>query len=280
MPLSARSVITAGTRGLRHWEDLRVSVREAVKRLIVGGRLEAPVKRLHYSLTRSRNSLYDAQAIAVMERVLRTDSIAADIGAFEGGFLRHMIRLAPGARHYAFEPLPARFERLRVTFPKQRVLPFALGKAPGSATFYEVLGSPALSGLRPRADAADAHAVRQIQVQVETLDRVIDPADRLAFIKIDVEGGELDVLRGGVETFRRSRPAIVFECGIGGLDLYGEGPGDVYDFVVNSMGLHVSLLAAWLRRDLPLSRGEFIQAYERRGEFYFIAHPSATKPRA
>lgn len=248
-------------------------LRQFAKRLVVGGPLEAPVKRLHYSLTRSRNSLYDAQAIAVMERVLRPASIAVDIGAFEGGFLKHMIRLAPHGRHYAFEPLPERFERLREAFPRQRVFPFALGAAPGTAFFYEVLRFPALSGLRPRSDATDPRKVSQIEVVVETLDRIIEPSDRLDFVKIDVEGGELDVLRGGIETLRRSQPVIVFECGVGGLDLYGHRPGQVYEVLTVSVGLRVSLLGSWLRHGPCLSQDEFVEAFERGGEFYFIAHP-------
>lgn len=118
--------------------------------------------------------------------------------------------------------------------------------------------------------------MRQIQVQVETLDRVVDPADRLAFIKIDVEGGELDVFRGGIETLRRSRPIIVFECGIGGLNLYAERPDDVYEVLVSVIGLRISLLGAWLSGSAELSRDEFVQKYERREEFYFIAHPSVS----
>lgn len=46
-------------------------------------------------------------------------------------------------------------------------------------------------------------------VRIETLD---EQDARPAFVKIDVQGGELAVLRGGVETIRRSRPVILLEA--------------------------------------------------------------------
>jgi FkbM family methyltransferase len=244
-----------------------------VKRLVVGTRLEGPVKRAHFAMTGSKNSLYDAMTIAVMRRVLRRDSNAIDVGAFEGGMLSHMFRFAPEGHHMAFEPLPEHYERLHEAFPRAQVHPYALGELNGEITFHHVLRYPALSGARRRIDLEPSVKVREERVTMETLDRMVPEEFPVAFVKIDVEGGELGVLRGGIRTLRRTRPVVVFECGLGGADTYETGPEEVFDFVSGAIGLRLSLLDAWLAGRAALSRDAFIAQFVRSINFLFIAHP-------
>jgi FkbM family methyltransferase len=241
---------------------------------LAGSRWEEPVKRAYYGLTRDKSKLYDSQTIAVMRRVLRRDSNAVDAGAFEGGMLRHMLRLAPRGRHLAFEPLPDRYEALVRRFPAAQVHPYALDAEPGTATFFCALRHPALSGLRPRRERLGSEPVREVRVVKETLDRVVPPDLPIAFMKVDVEGAELGLLRGGIRTLRRTRPVIVFEFGIGGADHFGAGPGDLFDLLAVEIGLEISLLGDWLAGRGSLSRPAFIAQYEERLNYYFVAHPA------
>ncbi len=252
---------------------LSAAMRRWIKRAIVGTRWEGAVKSAHSALTGSKSSLYDAQTIAIMRRVLRPDSTAIDIGAFEGSMLRHMFRFAPRGRHFAFEPLPERFAELRRAFPQAHVYPYAVGAEQGAVTFHCVLDHPALSGLRRRLEHIPNEKVREIQVSMETIDRVIPGDIPIAFIKIDVEGGELGVLRGAVATLRRNRPVVVFECGVGGADFFGSTPGVLFDFLAEEAELRISLLGAWLAGQPPLSRQSFTEQFERRLNYYFVAHP-------
>ena len=248
-------------------------MKSVVKRLVVGTLWEAPLKRVHSGLTGNRNSRYDWQTIAIMRRVLRADSNGIDVGAFEGGMLRHLLRFAPRGRHLAFEPIRERAETIAMRFPAATVHPVALGDTPGETIFHHVLAHPALSGLRRRSDLAADEAVSEVRVGVETLDRLV-PADHpVSFVKIDVEGGELGVFRGGVETLRRTKPVVVFECGLGSADAYGVEPEEVYDAVTGAVGLKISLLEAWLAGSGALSREEFADQYRGRKNFYFVAHP-------
>jgi FkbM family methyltransferase len=250
----------------------RLAIRLA-KRFLQGTWLEEPAKRAHHALTGAKNSLYDALTIAVMRRVLLPDSNAIDVGAFEGGMLKHIVRLAPLGSHIAFEPLPSRYEQLRRAFPRVRVHPCALGDKPGEVTFQHVVRYPALSGLKRRIDLDPSEEIRGERVTVETLDRILPEGFPVALVKIDVEGGELGVFRGGVETFRRTRPIIVFECGLGGADTYGAEPEEIFDLVTESIGLRLSLMDTWLSGRAPLSRGEFGERFRKSLDFYFIAHP-------
>ena len=247
-------------------------MRALIKQLFIGTWLESPVKRAHAALTRSKSSLYDWQTIAIMERVLAPDSNAIDIGAFEGGMLRHMLRFAPRGKHTAFEPTPEQYQRLLVRFPGVRVHGCALGAEPGLATFYCMLNHPALSGLSRRARDLQGEHVRDIQVAVDTLDRTVPSDLPIALIKMDVEGGELGVLRGGIQTLRRNRPVIIFECGLGGADYFGVQPQEIFDTIRTDIGLKVSLLGQWLSGGGALSRQEFVDQYEGKLNFYFVAH--------
>ena len=47
-----------------------------------------------------------------------------------------------------------------------------------------------------------------IRVSVAPIDEIVDPVDRVTMIKMDVEGAELEALRGAKETIRRDRPKL------------------------------------------------------------------------
>jgi FkbM family methyltransferase len=245
------------------------------KQLFTGTPWEEPLKRVHHLLTGRKNTLYDWQTIAIMRRVLRPDSNALDIGAFEGGMLKHMVRLARHGTHMAFEPQPDRYERLVRDFPSVEVRPYAIGDRTSSASFHRMEQHPALSGLSRREKDLASERATEITVPMETLDRAV-PADRpIHFLKVDVEGAELGVFRGGMDLLRRNRPVIVFECGIGGADYFGTTPRALHELVTEGVGLHIFLLADWLAGRSPLTRGQFEEQFEHRLHFYFVASPAA-----
>jgi FkbM family methyltransferase len=184
-----------------------------------------------------------------------------------------MARLAPLGRHMAFEPQPERYERLARAFPAVDVRPCAVGDHIGTVPFHCMVEHPALSGLSRRERDLSGERAREIAVPMVTLDHAV-PRDRPAhFVKIDVEGAELGVFRGGVALLRRSRPVIVFECGIGGADHFGATPDALHELVAGEIGLRISLLGDWLAGREPLSRAAFADHFESRRHFYFIAHP-------
>jgi hypothetical protein len=89
------------------------------------------------------------------------------------------------------------------------------------------------------------------------------------FIKMDVEGAELSVLRGAAKTIDRDRPTILFEHSRPLEETFGVTPPMVYDeFARHSM--RIAYIPDWLAGDLVLSREEFIA--HRGGNF--IALPS------
>jgi FkbM family methyltransferase len=110
------------------------------------------------------------------------------------------------------EPDPALFPALCADRQRDANLPIALGAEPGELRFF-VSTPPGLSTL----DAAIAHRhsvggtpMHEVSVTVDTLAAVIDrhqPTGEMHFLKLDTEGTELDVIRGG--DWVRHRPWIV-----------------------------------------------------------------------
>jgi hypothetical protein len=107
----------------------------------------------------------------------------------------------------------------------------------GEATFTHVRDLPGYSGFHAHPHAHDL-AQETITVRTERIDDVL-PADYVpALIKIDVEGAELQVLRGALRTLKKHRPILVFEHG-GASFQYGTTPGQVYGLLCGDAGYSI-----------------------------------------
>lgn len=258
---------------------------QTLKNRIVGTPLE-PLARALVRIVRRRapqdtvaelNRLYDSQAESVMQRVLEPTSNCVDVGCHEGSIVDLMLQSAPDGEIHAFEPLPHLFAVLTEKYASSKRIHLyraALSDTPGTATFNHVVASPALSGLRARYYGESPGPIEKITVELLRLDDVLPPGHDVRLIKIDVEGAELQVLRGATETLGRCRPYVIFEHGLGGADHYGTRPEMVHD-LLTAAGLRVSLMADWLRMpDAPgFSREAFADQFDRGLNFYYLAHP-------
>lgn len=76
------------------------------------------------------------------------------------------------------------------------------------------------------------------EINLKTIDSL--NLQRLDFIKVDVEGHEYNVLKGGEETIKKYKPVIFFECWI--KESFAEQKKILFDFIV-SMGYTIKSLA-------------------------------------
>jgi FkbM family methyltransferase len=165
-----------------------------------------------------------------------------DVGAMAEGVDRYAPLLAQGlASVTGFEPNPEELHRLRATRPGTcRYLPHVLGKG-GPATFH-VTRYPGCSSLYPpdpavidlftsigTGEGGNFRVLRTEPVQTTRLDDVPDcpPAD---YLKLDVQGAELDVLQGGARALAH---ALVLDVEVEFVPLYKGQPlfGDVQVFL-------------------------------------------------
>lgn len=249
-----------------------------LKSAIVGTPLESFVRALrsrirYYAAPRHvrMNRMYNAQTVAVMSRILRPNSHCIDVGCSRGTVLKEIMRIAPGGSHFAFEPLPQYAAQLRKDYPGVSIHELALSDTAGTARFNFVTEYPGRSGLRKRTYPSDSVDIQEITVRTERLDNVIPQDREIAFMKIDVEGAEYQVVAGGLDTIRRDKPFIVFEHGIGGSDHYGTSPEMMYD-ILRSADLQISIMADWLAGRPALSRQAFVRQYSKGPNWYFLAH--------
>jgi FkbM family methyltransferase len=176
--------------------------------------------------------------VALMQRELREDAGCLDVGAHVGSVLREIVRLAPRGRHVAWEPLPALAEELRARFAGVEVREAALADEAGRRELTHVIDEPGWSGLATRPTPADG-PIETLTVRCERLDDVLSDVVHPRFVKIDVEGAEVLVLRGAQETLRAHRPLIAFEHGRGSVEYHGSGPEDVHQ-LLSDLGYEIS----------------------------------------
>jgi FkbM family methyltransferase len=168
---------------------------------------------------------------AVIASCLRSTGTYVDIGANRGQVLRDAVRVAPHARHVAFEPIPGLAEQIARDFPSVECRVKAVGARAETTEFCHFRRLDGWSGLRRRPEISDeAGEPEYITVEVSTLDQEMQGLTP-SVLKIDVEGAELDVLTGGRELISAARPVIIFEHVYEASALYGAQRGAPWDLL-------------------------------------------------
>lgn len=172
--------------------------------------LGAHTQQVMYHIFRY-GSLYEKETAMLAIGALRTGDIALDIGAHVGYFSL-LFRLLVGSTGavYAFEPMPATYRRLvmnilRNGFTNVMPLPLAIADKPGSAEFHIDPENEGESTLLSVAHGETCH------VMVSSLDDLFAESrgKRPRLLKIDAEGVETLILRGGARFFSTHAPDMV-----------------------------------------------------------------------
>lgn len=145
----------------------------------------------------------------VLPDIVPRGRIAVDIGANKGVYTRVLAGLA--SHVHAFEPNPKAYRWLsRALPPNVTPHPIALSDQDGTADLYLPQRGRGYSnqlGSLSKAKADGPHAV--FPVEALTLDSCA--LSDVGFIKIDVEGFELQVLDGATDTIARDKPTLLIE---------------------------------------------------------------------
>jgi FkbM family methyltransferase len=157
---------------------------------------------------------YEPEITAVFERLVKPGDVVIDGGAHIGFFaLLASALVGPSGRVFAFEPARATrmvLEQNVALNGRENVMivPAALGAAAGRAILSH--GSAHESGQATIRGIAGAARTEPVDV-VALDDRIGEDAGRVALVKLDLEGAELQALIGMARLILVRRPAIVVE---------------------------------------------------------------------
>lgn len=143
-----------------------------------------------------------------------------DVGANEGESALNFMQLFPEAIIYSFEPLPEAYASLdAISRLYNRLVPVnvALGAESGSAllnrntlqTTSSLLSTACTSKAYLRGPALSTQ--RKVDISVKTLDAIADEftIGAIDLLKIDVQGYELNVLKGASQMLRSGRIRVI-----------------------------------------------------------------------
>jgi len=185
-----------------------------------------------------RERRFEPDETAFVRRFLRPGMKVADVGA-HGGFYTLLARAQVGSagQVVAFEPSPRELRRLRTNLRLNRiddvaVVSTALGEREGETEYYVVHGVETGFGGRRAPDVRGR--IEQLTVGLTTLDAALARlgVGALDLVKVDVEGGELDVFRGAISTLTaRPRPLVLCEISDARSAAWGHEGGEVHAFL-------------------------------------------------
>jgi FkbM family methyltransferase len=161
---------------------------------------------------------FKAELQAFMASNLKTGNVFLDVGANVGFFSLLAARLVgPTGKVFSFEPLAENVSRLKENIRRNQflnieVIPHALGVRNEERTF-QVSERPTWGKLESTDSQLPDKYLFDTKVTVRRLDDLL--ADGVLqpphFVKIDVEGAEIEVIEGARETLLKHRPVLMIE---------------------------------------------------------------------
>jgi FkbM family methyltransferase len=162
---------------------------------------------------------YEPESIALIQQVIQPGDIVVEAGANIGTeTLLLAQQVGCSGRVYAFEPVPHIADWLHLNVlhnhlsDRVSIVRFSLGENTASVTFHLAPRSFTNQGMSSKLPFRGA--TEQLDVRQVTLDAwcSLNDIQRLDFLKMDIQGAEIDLLRGGVQTLQTYRPMVYTEA--------------------------------------------------------------------
>lgn len=160
-----------------------------------------------------------------LSQKLDEESVIFDVGANIGVTSAILGSAAPRGTVFSFEPDPATYGYLLATIQANELSnchpqQLALGATSGTVNF--LMNGESGSASHMAIDGITLGGANG-KVELRTLDAVAEQrkVNRIDFIKIDVEGFELDVINGGRQTISKYQPSVFLEFNSFTLIAYG-----------------------------------------------------------
>lgn len=179
---------------------------------------------------------YEPNTLCVLRALLDDGDVFLDVGAHAGVVSLAASRWVGHEGHvFSFEPSEREYERLVESLALSsagNVTPLRAAAAATTGICSLRVADPAHSGLNTLGERFaydDVDTARVERVETIRLDDFVATrqVDRIAAVKLDVEGGEAAALAGAVELLDRRRPALVVEIVGRALEANGSSPTEL-----------------------------------------------------
>ncbi len=162
-----------------------------------------------FSIIRTARRFYEREFLEALAVYIKPGELVLDVGANIGNHTLFFAGVC-GARVIAFEPNPRSADLLRANIAANglddmaRVEEIALGASEGAGEMENTGGENNLGAASVKIDGEGAIVIRRLDS--------IELAERPVLIKVDVEGMDLDVLKGAEQTLRTHTPIVAVEA--------------------------------------------------------------------
>src|SRR5262249_27074225 len=183
---------------------------ELYVRVTGGGEICVPARQSITAYVLIEQEDWFEKEIAFVRRLLRPGMHAIDIGANYGTYTLSMARaVGTQGRVWAYEPASATARYLQKSIARNGLANVEMTQAALSdRTGTARLRLDTQAELNRLASEGDGEEVAVTTLDAESRAR---PWGRIDFIKIDAEGGERDIIRGGETFFTEQSPLVMFE---------------------------------------------------------------------
>lgn len=181
---------------------------------------------------------HDWRPLFVLEQKLKAGATFIDIGANQGEYALWALRkVGLEGKVIAFEPMDSLYLQLQENFKlnpkfKQVLIPVKMGLSdqPGEISLYGKEGdNEGVNTIFP----TDSHNVLIQKIVLDTLDNQLAAigCNEVDVVKIDVEGAELQVLKGCILTIKKYSPQFIIEINQEACRAAGYGAEEILHFL-------------------------------------------------
>lgn len=165
----------------------------------------------------------DVELNAAKSVIKTSCPVIFDVGANQGEWSFRLYKMFPKSRIFLFEPQPGCQKMiLDKKIPNSELIPNAISSERTILKLYTPSETSGIASLHPRQDTfCEKKIFTSIDVETTTLDSVIEDygLSCVDFIKMDIEGHELNALKGARESLKKQKiKAFSFEFGSGNIN--------------------------------------------------------------
>ncbi|MEO8146599.1 MAG: FkbM family methyltransferase [Bacteroidia bacterium] len=204
----------------------------------------------------------DAYNLLLASKLIKPGANVLDIGANVGFYGRHFVKCVGSTGHvYCFEPDVINYKHLQHElkgFSNVTLLQKAVAAESGSLTLY----TSDLLNIDHRTYEPE-HYSEKYSVEKISIDGFVNDKFKVDFIKMDIQGFEMDALKGMTETLKANREIVLLtEFWPYGLQAAGSSATAVFDFLkqleFNIYKVADNKLSKLTREEVAVMKVEFL----------------------